>query len=80
MATTRGTLVNVGRMADNSFTMVLQNGAFVTIYRHVSRALKAQGAAVEQGESLGIMDAEQDVQIELWDAGQFIKPEEVIVW
>lgn len=80
MATTRGTLVNVERMADNSFTMVLQNGTFVTIYRHVSRALKAQGAAVEQGESLGIMDAEQDVQIELWDAGQFINPEEVIVW
>jgi septal ring factor EnvC (AmiA/AmiB activator) len=80
MATTRGTLVSVERMADNTFTMVLQNGAFVTVYRHVSRALKAQGALVEQGESLGIMDEEQDVQIELWDAGQFVNPEEVIVW
>ena len=80
MATTRGTLVSVERMADNTFTIVLQNGAFVTVYRHVSRALKAQGALVEQGESLGIMDEEQDVQIELWDAGQFVNPEEVIVW
>ena len=80
MATTRGTLVSVERMADNTFTMVLQNGAFVTVYRHVSRVLKAQGALVEQGESLGIMDEEQDVQIELWDAGQFVNPEEVIVW
>lgn len=80
MATTRGTLVSMERMADNTFTMVLQNGAFVTVYRHVSRALKAQGALVEQGESLGIMDEEQDVQIELWDAGQFVNPEEVIVW
>ena len=60
--------------------MVLQNGAFVTVYRHVSRVLKAQGTLVEQGESLGIMDEEQDVQIELWDAGQFVNPEEVIVW
>lgn len=80
MATTRGTLVSVERMADNTFTIVLQNGAFVTVYRHVCRALKAQGALVEQGESLGIMDEEQDVQLELWDAGQFVNPEEVIVW
>lgn len=80
MATTRGTLVSVERMADNTFTMVLQNGAYVTIYRHVSRVLKTQGVSVEQGESLGIMDGEQDVQIELWEAGQFVNPEEVIVW
>ena len=80
MATTRGTLVSVARMADNTFTLALQNGAFVTIYRGVSKALKAQGAQVEQGESVGLMDGERDLVVELWDAGQFVNAEEVIVW
>jgi septal ring factor EnvC (AmiA/AmiB activator) len=80
MATTRGTLLSVERMADNTFTLVLQNDAFVTVYRHVSRALKTQGTMVEQGESIGLMDSEQDLMVELWNAGQFVNPEEVIVW
>ena len=80
MATTRGTLVSVERMADNTFTLTLQNGAFVKIYRGVSKALKAQGAQVEQGESVGLMDGDRDLVVELWDAGQFVNPGEVIVW
>ena len=80
MATTRGTLVSVERLADNTYLIALQNGSFTTIYRHVSRVLKSQGTMVERGESLGIMDGEKNVSIELWDGGQFVNPEEVIVW
>lgn len=80
MATTRGTLLSVERMADNTFSLTLQNGAFVTIYRGVNRALKPQGAQVERGESVGLMDGDHELVIELWDAGQFVNPEEVIVW
>lgn len=80
IATTRGTLVSVERIADNTFTMVLQDGAFVTVYRHISRALKAQGTVVEEGEAVGMTDGEHDLVVELWDAGQFVNPEEVIVW
>ena len=80
MATTRGTLVSVERMADNTYLIALQNGSFTTIYRHVNRVLKNQGTMVERGESLGIMDGEKNVSIELWDGGQFVNPEEVIVW
>lgn len=80
IATTRGTLITVERMADNTFTIVLQNDAFVTVYRQVNRALKPQGSMVEEGEAIGISDSENDVVIELWDAGQFVNPEEVIVW
>lgn len=80
MATTRGTLVSVERMADNTFTLMLQDGAFVTVYRHVTEALKQQGAQVERGESIGLMNGEQDLVVELWDAGQFVNAEEVIVW
>ncbi len=80
IATTRGTLVSVERMADNTFTLILQHDAFVTIYRHIERALKTQGTAVEEGESIGVADGEKEMEIELWDGGKYINPEEVIVW
>jgi septal ring factor EnvC (AmiA/AmiB activator) len=80
MASTRGTLVSVDRLADNTYCVVLQNGAFMTIYRHVAKMLKAQGTMVESGESIGLADGEHDIVVELWDTGQFINPEEVIVW
>ncbi len=80
MATARGTLVSVERMADNSFTLILQHDAFVTIYRHVERAIKAQGSAVESGEAIGIADGEKEMEIELWNGGKYVNPEEVIVW
>ena len=80
LAVMRGTLVSVERMADNTFTLALQHGGYMTIYRHVPTALKQQGTAVERGESLGVMDGEHDIIIELWDDGKFVNPEEVIVW
>ena len=80
MATTRGTLVSVERLVDNTYAVVLQNGAFTTIYRHVAQVLKNQGTQVERGESIGLADGEHDVMVELWDAGKFVNPEEVIVW
>ena len=80
LATTRGIVVSVERMADNTFSLILQDGAYVTIYRHVGRVLKPQGAKVESGESLGMADGEHDIEIELWDGGKHVNPEEVIVW
>ena len=80
VATTRGTVTMVERMADNTFTVVLQSGSFITIYRQLNRVLKSQGAMVERGEVIGMMDGENDLVIELWDAGQTVNPEEVIVW
>lgn len=80
MATTRGTLVSVERLADNTYAVVLQNGAFMAVYRHVARVLKNQGTQVESGESIGLADGEHDVVVELWDSGTFVNPEEVIVW
>ena len=80
MATTRGVIVQAERMADNTWTVILQNGALMTTYRHVAKVLKQQGTNVEKGESIGLADNEHDLQIELWDAGRFVNPEEVIVW
>jgi septal ring factor EnvC (AmiA/AmiB activator) len=80
LAVTRGTIVSAERMADNTFAVVLQHNAFVATYRHVSKVLKPQGASVETGESIGIMDGDHDLVFELWNAGAFVNPEEVIVW
>lgn len=80
LAVMRGTLVLVTREEDNSLTIVLQYNQYVTIYRHVTRALKIQGAQVEAGEAIGVMSGEEPLMIEMWDAGKFVNPEEVIVW
>jgi len=80
LATTPGVILSVDRMADNTWVIVLQNGAFVTVYRHVAKVFKTQGTGVEKGESIGMMDNEHDLVIELFDAGRFVNPEEVIVW
>lgn len=80
LAVMRGTIISAERMTDNTFTIVLQNGAFNAIYRHVPKCTKTQGAAVEKGEQIGWMDPDHDLELELWDDGQSVNPEEVIVW
>ena len=50
------------------------------VTEQAGEALKQQGTQVEQGESVGLMDGEHDLTVELWDGGQFVNPEEVIVW
>lgn len=80
LAATRGTIVAVERMADNTFTVVLQNGTLVAVYRHLPKLMKTQGVQVEKGEAIGVTDGEHNLVFELWDAGQWVNPEEVIVW
>ena len=80
LATMRGTIVLVERMADNTFTVILQNNRFMTVCHHVAKVLKPQGAEVERGEPIAQMDGKHDLVLEIWDAGKFVNPEEVIVW
>lgn len=80
LAVMRGRIVHVQRAEDNTFTLVLQQAQYLTIYRGIPKALKQQGVAVEAGEAIGVMDGEHNVEIELWDAGKFVNIEEVIAW
>ena len=80
LAVARGTVVSAERMADNTFTMVLQSGATTAVYRHVAKALQQQGAQVEAGEALAVADGEHDLVFEMWQDGQFMNFEEVIAW
>ena len=80
LAVARGTIVSAERMADNTFSVILQAGNYTAVYRHVARVLKAQGAQVEAGESIAMMDGEKELVFELWEAGQFVQFDEVMAW
>jgi septal ring factor EnvC (AmiA/AmiB activator) len=76
----RGHIVMAERAEDNTFTIVVQHTPLMSIYRHVTKPLKTQGTQVEAGEAIGLMDGSKDLELEIWEAGSFINPEEVIAW
>lgn len=76
----RGHVVLVERMEDNTFTIAIQHTPYMSVYRHVAKPIKAQGAQVEAGEAIAVMDGSKNLELELWEAGQFVNPAEVIVW
>lgn len=76
----RGHVVLVERMEDNAFTIVVQHNPLMVIYRCIAKPLKQPGTQVEAGEAIGIMDGSKELEMEIWDAGVFVNPEEVIVW
>ncbi len=80
LAVMKGTVVYVNREIDNSHTIVVQHQQYVSIYRHVSLLLKDAGASVEAGEALGIMNGRNELEFEIWRAGEPLNPEEVIAW
>ena len=80
LAIMRGNIVMVQRAEDNTFTIVLQHAPYVVVYRRVMKTLKGTGAAVEAGEAIGVMEGAKELELEIWNAGQFVNPEEVIVW
>ena len=80
LAIMRGNIVLVQRAEDNTFTIVLQHAPYVVVYRRVMRTLKGAGAAVEAGEAIGVMEGAKELELEIWNAGQFVNPEEVIVF
>lgn len=80
LAVMRGRIVHAQRAEDNTFTLMLQQGQYLTIYRGVTKALKQQGAPVEAGEAIGVMDGDHRLEIELWDGGKFVNIEEAVAW
>ena len=76
----RGQIVLIERAEDNTFSIVLQHTPYLSIYRRVTKPMKTQGMLVEGGEVIGVMDGETELELELWDAGVFVNPEEVIAW
>lgn len=80
LAIMRGHIVLVERAEDNTFTIIIQHTPYLSVYRQVTKPTKPQGAQVEAGEVIGLLDGTKELALELWDAGKFVNPEEVIVW
>lgn len=80
LATLRGTIVSAERLEDNTFAVTLAGGSFLTVYQHVGKVLKQPGTQVESGETIGMMDGVHELLLSCWDDGQFVNPEEIIVW
>ncbi len=76
----RGHIIMAERAEDNTFTIVVQHASLTSVYRHISKTLKTLGTQVEAGEAIGVMDGSKEMELEIWEAGSFINPEEVIVW
>ncbi|MCR5049503.1 MAG: M23 family metallopeptidase [Paludibacteraceae bacterium] len=76
----RGTVVYVERDLDNLYSIVVQHHQYVSIYRHVGLVFRGVGSQVQAGESLGMMNGEDDLVFEIWRAGQPLNPEEAIVF
>ena len=74
-----GTVVYVNYEISNTYTIIVQHGNYMSVYRDVDKPLKQIGDAVQAGESIAIA-GKQLVRFELWRDGISINPEEVIAF
>ena len=74
-----GTVVYVNYEISNTYTIIVQHGNYMSVYRDVEKPLKRIGDAVQAGESLAIA-GKRLVIFELWRDGISINPEEVIAF
>lgn len=74
-----GTVVYVNYEISNTYTLIVQHGNYVSVYRDVEKPLKSIGDAVQAGESIAIA-GKRLVIFELWRDGISVNPEEVIAF
>ena len=80
LAVLRGTIVLLQPNLNNTYTIVIQHDRYVSVYSNVGTALKTQGVAVEEGESIGLMAGDNELEFELWESGKPVDPEKVVVF
>lgn len=74
-----GTVVMTTFEINNTYTLVVQQEHYVSIYKNVAKVLKSVGTKVEAGETIAVA-SDQPLYFELWHHGQPLNPEEVIVF
>lgn len=74
-----GAVVYTNYELDNTYTIMLQNDNYLSIYRGVSKLLKRVGETVQAGESIALLE-DKPLYFQLWQNGQPINPEEVIAF
>lgn len=80
LAVMKGTVVYTEREIDNSHTVLVQHQQYVSVYRHVSVLLRRVGASLEAGDAIGMMNGSDELEFEIWRAGEPLNPEEVIAF
>lgn len=75
-----GTIVYLSKDWDNTFIVIVQHAAYISVYRRVSRVLKRVGDVVQAGESIAIMNSDIPLEFALWQNGRTVNPEEVIAF
>lgn len=80
LAVMKGTVVYTEREIDNSHTVLVQHQQYVSVYRHVSVLLRRVGASLEAGDAIGMMNGSDELEFEIWRAGESLNPEEVIAF
>ena len=78
MSVLAGTVVNANYNINNTYTVVIQHGAYLSVYRNMEKALKQTGQTVQAGECIGICQKNQPLDFQLWENGTCLNPELVI--
>ena len=74
-----GAVVYTNYELDNTYTIMLQQDNYLSIYRGVSKLLKRVGESAQAGESIALLE-DKPLYFQLWQNGQPINPEEVIAF
>lgn len=87
MAVLNGTVIYTGFTIDEGYVIAIQHeNEFISIYKNNTQLLKAQGAYVKAGESIGITGSgnknskDGHLHFELWQKGKSLNPEEHIIF
>lgn len=75
-----GTVVFATYEINNTYTLVLQHGEYMTVYKNLDKVLQPVGSHVEAGASVAMAGNTLPLYFELWSNGENINPEEVIAF
>ncbi len=75
-----GTIVFSTYEINNTYTLVIQHDAYMTIYKNVEKVLQPVGSHVEAGAPVAITSTKHPLYFELWYNGDSVNPEEVIAF
>lgn len=75
-----GTIIMTNYEIDNTYTMVIQHGRYLSVYRHLQSVMKQVGTVLEAGDAVAVVAAPMQLEFELWQNGSSIDPEEVVVF
>lgn len=75
-----GVVVYTDYDLDNTYSIVVQHDAYLSVYEHATSLLKQTGDPVQAGETVGMAAAGKDITFYLWRDGKCVNPEEMIAF